>query len=191
MNVVGIVLWSAVTLLAVVGIASAVLALRRSRPLLALPALAPAGLGVLLVASGLPLGAGVPVLAVVLSLALAALAVLAGGPFTRAVLERTAPSEEREGEHGGILVRGDDAVDGPPREVMRGGSVIGLLERAAVVGAFAVGRPEVLIAVIAIKGLGRFTELDTSEARERFIIGTLVSLIWASVCGAVIWLLRT
>ena len=190
MNVVAIVLWSFVTLLAVVGIASAGLALRRSRPLLALPALAPVGLGVLLVASGLPLGPRLPVLPVALSLAFAALAVLAGGPFTRAVLARTAPSEEREGEHGGILVRGEGAVDGPPREVMRGGSVIGLLERAAVVGAFAVGRPEALVAVIAIKGLGRFSELDTSEARERFIIGTLVSLIWASVCGAVIWLLR-
>jgi hypothetical protein len=46
----------------------------------------------------------------------------------------------------------------------------------------------VLVAIIAIKGLGRFSELSTSEARERFIIGTLVSMIWAVLCGALIWL---
>ena len=69
-------------------------------------------------------------------------------------------------------------------------SFIGYLERTAVVAAVAIGHPEVLAAVIAIKGLGRFSELDTSEARERFIIGTLVSLIWSTACGALIWLSR-
>ena len=37
--------------------------------------------------------------------------------------------------------------------------------------------------LIAIKGVGRFTELEAAEARERFIIGTLASLIWACVCA--------
>ena len=40
--------------------------------------------------------------------------------------------------------------------------------------------------VVAIKGVGRFTELATAEARERFIIGTLASLIWACACAALV-----
>ena len=43
-------------------------------------------------------------------------------------------------------------------------------------------------AVVAIKGLGRFSELDSAAARERFIIGTLVSMIWAGLCAALILL---
>ena len=31
--------------------------------------------------------------------------------------------------------------------------------------------------------LTRFTELEAPEARERFIIGTLVSIVWACVCA--------
>ena len=36
---------------------------------------------------------------------------------------------------------------------------------------------------MAIKGVGRFSELAAAEARERFIIGTLSSLLWACVVG--------
>jgi hypothetical protein len=74
----------------------------------------------------------------------------------------------------------------PPREVLRGGGVIGYLERFAIIGSVALGHIEVLAAVIAIKGLGRFNDLDSSAARERFIIGTLVSMIWAGSCAALI-----
>jgi hypothetical protein len=70
--------------------------------------------------------------------------------------------------------------------VLRGGTWIGYLERLAVIGAIAVGHFEIIAAVIAIKGLGRFSELDAPEARERFIIGTLVSMTWAALCGALI-----
>jgi hypothetical protein len=69
---------------------------------------------------------------------------------------------------------------------MRGGAAIGHLERAAIVGAALVGRFEIIAAVIAIKGLGRFTELDTAEARERFIVGTLTSSLWAGCAAAVV-----
>jgi hypothetical protein len=47
------------------------------------------------------------------------------------------------------------------------------------------GFAEAIAVVVAVKGVGRFTELDAAEARERFIIGTLVSLVWACACGAV------
>ena len=38
--------------------------------------------------------------------------------------------------------------------------------------------------IIAIKGLDRFAELQTAATRERFIIGTLVSRVWAGLCAA-------
>ena len=39
--------------------------------------------------------------------------------------------------------------------------------------------------VVAIKGLGRFAELkETPVAAERFIIGTLTSLLWAAGVAA-------
>jgi hypothetical protein len=44
--------------------------------------------------------------------------------------------------------------------------------------------PEAIAVVFAVKGVGRFSELGASEAQERFIIGTFVSLGWAAVCGA-------
>jgi hypothetical protein len=87
------------------------------------------------------------------------------------------------GVHGGIVVH--DRVSGldETREVLRGGTTIGYLERFATTGSIMAGFPEALGVLIAIKGVGRFTELEAPEARERFIIGTLVSLIWACVCA--------
>lgn len=102
------------------------------------------------------------------------------------------------GTHGGILVtassndidvsRTTTGSHVAEREVLRGGAAIGHLERSAVVGAAAIGHLEVIAAVIAIKGLGRFTELDTAESRERFIVGTLASMIWAGACAALVLL---
>jgi hypothetical protein len=72
-------------------------------------------------------------------------------------------------------------------DILRGGATIGYLERIAVVGAVGLGRLDIVAGVIAIKGLGRFTELDSSEARERFIIGTLVSLLWSGLAAGLVW----
>jgi len=68
----------------------------------------------------------------------------------------------------------------------RGGTVIGYLERLAAVVAIVVGYPEAIAVVVAIKGIGRFSELGEPEARERFIVGTLASLVWACVVGALL-----
>ena len=73
-------------------------------------------------------------------------------------------------------------------EVLRGGAVIGFLERFAIVGAALVGHLEIVAAVIAVKGLGRFSELDSPAARERFIVGTLTSTCWAGLAAAVVLL---
>lgn len=68
---------------------------------------------------------------------------------------------------------------------LRGGLTIGLLERAAVTLAIAVGQPDAVAVVVAVKGLGRFAELkENPAASERFVIGSLASLLWASVVGA-------
>lgn len=69
--------------------------------------------------------------------------------------------------------------------VLRGGLVIGILERAAVVLAILAGQPVAIAYVVAIKGLGRYPELKQApEASERFIIGTLASMLWAAAIAA-------
>lgn len=69
--------------------------------------------------------------------------------------------------------------------VMRGGLMIGILERALAAAAVALGRGEVLAVIIAVKGLGRIPELKNSRAAgERFIIGTFASLGVACALGA-------
>ena len=40
--------------------------------------------------------------------------------------------------------------------------------------------------VVALKGVGRFTELATPAARERFIVGTLASLLWACAVAGIV-----
>jgi hypothetical protein len=69
--------------------------------------------------------------------------------------------------------------------ILRGGAIIGVLERLAVCLAVLAGQPVAIAYVVAIKGLGRFAELkETPVAAERFIIGTLTSLLWAAGVAA-------
>ena len=63
---------------------------------------------------------------------------------------------------------------------LRGGSADGVLERLAVAGSLLAGASEGLALVVAVKALGRYPELRTAGASERFIIGTLASLLWAA-----------
>lgn len=75
--------------------------------------------------------------------------------------------------------------DGPAaRAALRGGSWIGFLERLAVTACVLTGQPAGVAIVVAVKGLGRYPELkENPGASERFVIGTLASLIWAAGCG--------
>ncbi len=69
--------------------------------------------------------------------------------------------------------------------ILRGGAIIGILERLAVCLAILAGQPVAIAYVVAIKGLGRFAELKaTPVAAERFIIGTLTSMLWAAGIAA-------
>jgi len=71
--------------------------------------------------------------------------------------------------------------------ILRGGAIIGVLERLAVCLAILTGQPVAIAYVVAIKGLGRFAELkETPVAAERFIIGTLTSLLWAAGVAALV-----
>jgi len=118
--------------------------------------------------------------------AVGCVAVVGGSAVTSAVLGLAMRDGVVGGQHGGILIASaDDPIPRRDRpEVLRGGTAIGYLERFAIVGAALVGHLEIVAAVVAIKGLGRFTELDTAAARERFIVGTLTSSCWAGLCSA-------
>jgi len=129
---------------------------------------------------------------VLLGMIALALAVIGGGPVAVLTLQLATRGSVSPGNYGGIMVESDggpSATETRPlqvHEVLRGGLTIGILERLAVAGAILAGFPEAIAVVVAIKGVGRFTELAASEARERFIIGTLASLIWASACAALV-----
>ncbi len=80
-----------------------------------------------------------------------------------------------------------DGVDSPRvRAVLRGGMWIGILERIAVTGCILVGFTPGIAVVVAVKGLGRFPQLrDNPAASERFVIGSLASLLWSAAVGFV------
>jgi len=116
----------------------------------------------------------------------------AGGWFvTRLVLRLASRSRDagrRRGGHGPVLLERLSVSDGPEGEgaqiVLRGGTWIGVLERLAVTGSLLVGVPEGVAVVVAVKGLGRYPELrENPGASERFVIGTLASLLWSAVVG--------
>lgn len=90
--------------------------------------------------------------------------------------------------------RGGDGPDSDrARARLRGGTWIGVLERLAVTGTLLAGEPGGVAVVVAVKGLGRYPELragDDPGVSERFVIGTLASLVWSAAVGVLgRWLL--
>ncbi|MGH1565065.1 hypothetical protein [Mumia sp. DW29H23] len=105
------------------------------------------------------------------------LAVAGGGVVTTAAFETIDAS--RSGDTHGRTVTA-------AAEVLRGGAWVGGLERVAVFGALAARWPEGVAIVLAVKGLGRYPELKVQAmagTAERFIIGTMISVIWAVACA--------
>lgn len=181
------VVWFGAIAVVLIAVAFAFVAARNQSARFGLGAVIPVAVGGFAAAVNLDVPAPDPAFLSVLGIALAALGVIGGYPITVWVLSRAETS--KDGDHGGIVVEGDTAKS-PAREVLRGGWLIGYLERFAVVAAIVLGHWEIVAAVIAVKGLGRFSELDNAVARERFIIGTLTSLIWAGACALLIVLSR-
>jgi hypothetical protein len=119
------------------------------------------------------------------------------GPTGQGAPEQGAPGQGAPGQGASGQGAPGQGAPGqrPPRQgvlgltaaavVLRGGSVIGQLERTAVYVGIVVGWPEAIAGVIALKGLGRFAELrgDTDGAAERFMIGSFTSLLWAALLG--------
>ncbi len=105
-------------------------------------------------------------------------------------IEQGAGKTDAGDANGGNTVNGDITVPretaaGPTTRILRGGAIIGVLERLAVCLAILAGQPVAIAYVVAIKGLGRFAELkETPVAAERFIIGTLSSMLWAAGVAA-------
>lgn len=115
-------------------------------------------------------------LTILVVLAALALSAWAGLALVQFVLDRAMPT-------------GASAADGAdeptPADVLRGGTWIGVLERLATTAAILLGYPAAVAVVVAVKGLGRYPELHGSRGvSERFIIGTLTSLLWAGAIGA-------
>ena len=151
-----------------------------------------AALGLLAVVAGTVTGSATGLARSVL-VALFFVAALGGGPVTAAMLW--------------LVDRGGDR-DEPMKaagEVLRGGAWIGRFERAAVFAAIASGWPEGLAVVLALKGLGRYSELRgaaptpevvpegttaTPAVAERFLIGTFASVLWACACAGTYLTLR-
>jgi hypothetical protein len=183
-------LWVSMIGLVIGAIITSIVATLVKQPLLGLIGLLPVGIWALVLAFGAHPVPEVRALWSLLAIGFAMLGVVGGSPLTVLVLRRAAPDVAEPGAHGGILVneKGEAPPKAATREVLRGGTTIGYLERVAIVGAAAIGRVEVVAVIVAIKGLGRFSELDSAAARERFIIGTLVSMIWAGLCAALILL---
>ncbi|MCL3862836.1 hypothetical protein [Actinotalea sp. K2] len=147
-----------------------------------------------------------PWLVTLIGAAALALSALVGAPLTAGVLRLAARSADAGGEEGAALRDeapqdaplsaeltrdpdldarvGDGPVGDRSRDALRGGTWIGILERIAITGALLAGYPAAIAFVIAIKGLGRYPELrERPSASERFVIGTLASMLWAVAVG--------
>lgn len=172
--------WAVLTLVVAGAVVFSVLAVKGERWTVIAAA---AFLLVAVVMVGLPHPQGPALLGALIALGAIAISAFGGSPAVRTVLALA--TRQVEGEAGGILIAPRDAAEGAAtREVLRGGLTIGILERIATTASILAGVPEAIAVVIAVKGVGRFSELGASEAQERFIIGTFVSLGWAAVCGA-------
>ena len=188
--IVQVVLWVLAIIVIAAALAICITAIRFRKPSLALLAALPVIAGLVGLAFRTEIPAPNSGVAVVGGILLALLGIVGGSPITSAVLgfsNRGAGSTTTvEGDHGGIVVNEGTAPETRRSEVLRGGTIIGYLERLALIAAIVLGHLEIVAVLIAVKGLGRFSELDSPEIRERFIIGTLVSLVWAGACALLI-----
>lgn len=71
--------------------------------------------------------------------------------------------------------------------VDRAGHLIGWLERLIIAVGVLCHNWEVVAAVIALKTIGRFKELDNTVPAEYFLVGSLFSLLWAFLISG-LWL---
>ena len=154
--------------------------------------LAPLVVAGVLALAARPLGGPLLVLAVALLLVAAA---AGGSPLATGVLRLADPAAARAAEGMDLQTSSLGVTSSRPAApvatlsapgLLRGGSTLGVLERVATFGTLAVGSPEGIAVVLAVKGLGRFGELKIPAAPERFMIGTFASVLWSCACWAVV-----
>ncbi len=76
----------------------------------------------------------------------------------------------------------------PQSQTARAGRMIGILERILMAIGMIFQRWEVLAAVIALKTVARFREMDEKDFAEYFLVGSLSSMLWTIlVTGGWIW----
>lgn len=68
-----------------------------------------------------------------------------------------------------------------PAKEPRVGRVIGDLERLTIAAGLLLGAWEVLVAVVALKSVARFKDLEEKLNAEYFLVGSLFSVLWAVV----------
>ena len=108
----------------------------------------------------------------------------------RAARAPSSPDDPAASDEGSPAADDADAGAEPVETVLRGGAWIGFLERGAVAATLLAGWPEGIALVLAVKGVGRYSELREANAPEAFIIGTLASLLWAGAAAGTAQLLR-
>ncbi|MFZ2512296.1 MAG: hypothetical protein WAW85_14550 [Gordonia sp. (in: high G+C Gram-positive bacteria)] len=90
---------------------------------------------------------------------------------------------------GGIPTRDDNYDDPALDPPLRGGRVIGLMERTGIAVSLLLGWPAGIAVILGIKGLARFPQLREHHASEQFILGTFASVLWACAAAGTGWLL--
>lgn len=79
------------------------------------------------------------------------------------------------------LSKSTSETEQQPQIGIKAGRYIGFLERALIVIGLLTNNWEVLVAVIAIKTVARYTKLDDQVTAEYFMIGSLASILWAAL----------
>ena len=129
-------LWIAVLVVLYLSVAAALVAIGTGRHWIVVPTALPIASAILLGLLGVPIG-GQPWFPIALGFGFVLLGTVGGSPLVSLVLS-LATRTVRLGSHGGILVADADSPL-PEREILRGGTTIGYVERFALVGAMLAG----------------------------------------------------
>jgi small-conductance mechanosensitive channel len=78
------------------------------------------------------------------------------------------------------------AIDEEETSTKRIGSLIGKLERVLILTLGLLGYYLAIGLVLTAKSIARFKQLDNKDFAEKYLVGTLLSLIFAAICIAVV-----
>jgi hypothetical protein len=109
-----------------------------------------------------------------------------GNMVCKLILDRTKLTAARDAQAAAVAAR--DAAPIPPAVAIiqpQVGSLIGSFERILIAVGLLAGSWELLLAVVALKTVARFKELDERLLAEYFLVGSLFSILWSlAIVGA-------